>query len=590
MPPRPVAAPPADAPVATPGAAGGRPRPANARLFALHRWLGMNFGLLLALVCLSGAVATLTHEIEWATDPALRIDAAGPVRWQATYEALQRAHPGHAVGGFSRGEPSVLEGLAWSSYVTAPDGSWGQVRVDPHRAEVVRPAARLYLTDFVRQFHYNFHGVWGAGFYLVCFIAFPLLLSVVSGLLFFKGWWRHLFTLRLRGGARAFWSSLHRLLGVWSLVFGVIIAVTGVWYLAERDLVPRETAYPAAPKLDPEKLAAHGDAPRMRPLDELVAAAVRAFPGLRPTGIQLPDTPGGVAAVQGRTGRALVRDRADTVFLDPFDAAVVSVRRSDESGALKWWVDAADALHFGYWGGLASKLLWAFLALCLPALVLSGAWLSLRRAGVLGPQARARDALDRRPWWRRLPARSWVMAPLLVALAWSFLDGYRRRQATPAPTTSIGEASLGPWRALVWRAAHPGPEGTIDHYVRLEPRDPDTGLPNLRRLTLRPADGDGIGRDVRWSATRFALPAPAATGADRILHLEAETWSGGRLTATLPAAGGEPLRIDPPTRLASAPAGAVFWIVVGGLAALSLAIAAAWLAVDRRPLPTRTSR
>lgn len=450
------------------------------RLFALHGWLGMHFGLLLALVCLSGAVATLTHEIEWLSEPALRIDPRGPVRWEATREALEREYPGYAISGFGRSEASVIDGLAWDAYVTAPDGSWGQVRVDPYAAAIVRPASRLYLTDYIRQFHYNFHSSWG--YYLVCFVAFPLLLSVLSGLLFYKGWWRHLFRLRLRGGARAFFSSLHRLLGVWSLLFGLIIGVTGVWYLVESEIVPSEVAYPSGPKIPPGKLAAHGEKPRPRPLEECIAAARAAFPELEPTGVSLPEAADDALAVQGRAGRALMRDRANAVFLDPFDASVIAVRKSSESGAVQWWVDAADALHFGYWGGLATKLLWALLALCLPALILSGAYLSWRRAGVLG----AGNPAGALPWWRRYPVRTWILAPVLCALAWSCAAACWAR--LHAPALALGEGALAPaapaaFFPVVWTLALAS-SGLALLWLTLDRRAP---LPSRGSPPLEPA-------------------------------------------------------------------------------------------------------
>jgi uncharacterized iron-regulated membrane protein len=98
------------------------------QLFALHGWLGMNFGLLLALICLSGTFATLIQEIEWVAQPALRIEADGPIQWQETYEALQQAHPEMHVGGISRGEATVLDGVAWTAFLSAPDGRWKRAR------------------------------------------------------------------------------------------------------------------------------------------------------------------------------------------------------------------------------------------------------------------------------------------------------------------------------------------------------------------------------------------------------------------------------------------------------------------------------
>jgi len=69
---------------------------------------------------------------------------------------------------------------------------------------------------------------------------------------------------------------------------------------------------------------------------------------------------------------------------DPYDASLIEIHRAGEMSAARRWVDTADELHFGTlgsWGGLWSKLLWAFLGMLLPILIISGAWISLRRGG-----------------------------------------------------------------------------------------------------------------------------------------------------------------------------------------------------------------
>jgi len=570
-------------------AARRRPRlwPTKKALFALHGWLGMNFGLLLAWICLSGAIASLTHEIEWLTQPALRIEAEGPVRWQETLNALREAYPNHRVKGFGRDEAAVLEGMAWSGSLAAADGSWSWVRVDPHEARVVAGPTRVTLTDFVRQTHYQFfdhHSPWGLGFWVVTLISFPLLLSIVTALLFFKGWWKHLFTLRVGKGPRAFAASLHRLTGGWTLVFGALIGLTGAWYLVEAHL-PYETAYPSAPDVSPERLAAHGARPERLPLDRYIDAAREAFPELEPTGISLPAEPDGTVAVEGRAGSLFLCDRANAVFMDPYDASVIEVRDASRGGALNWWVNAADSLHFGYWGGLATKILWAVLGLCLPTLVLSGAYLSWRRAGVIGAgnPFRGRPSLARTPWWRRRPPRTWILLPLAGVIVFWVVRGYDKRAEAPAPFVEVGRVEIGPWAATILR--EPGAEdGEPLRYAAAFDAGPGKAV-NLRAATLSVESDDGeraAEKELRGAPRmmRAALPARAEARDDAVLELEAETWNGKAFEATLRdtaavEARGGGRRYEP-----AAPA--VFFTVVFAYAVLSLAIAGAWFVLDVR--------
>jgi len=84
-----------------PPASGGRTRrKANWRktVFRLHGWIGLNTGLLLFVICLSGTFATLSHEIDWMIDSRQRVDPppgveAGAYDWTAMAESIERAFP-----------------------------------------------------------------------------------------------------------------------------------------------------------------------------------------------------------------------------------------------------------------------------------------------------------------------------------------------------------------------------------------------------------------------------------------------------------------------------------------------------------------
>ncbi len=242
----------------------------------------------------------------------------------------------------------MLDSLAWESPVSYSDGRFGRARVDPYQATIVRPRQLLSLARFIRQLHYNAHS--DLGFYLIGFLALPLLLSAISGLLFYKNWWRSFFRLRTGQGWRVFWSSAHSFIGVWSLLFAIIIAVTGMWYLTEAFL-SEPIIFTERPTLSAERLAAYGPTPQKLSLEQYISTARMAFSELEPTGIGLPYSSEETVVVSGRTGAWLTRDRANAVFLAPYSGDVIAVWKHHDSGLLTWWINSVDSLHFGYWGG-----------------------------------------------------------------------------------------------------------------------------------------------------------------------------------------------------------------------------------------------
>src|SRR3546814_3107601 len=66
-------------------------------------------------------------------------------------------------------------------------------------------------------------------------LGLPLLVSLVTGLVVYKRFWKGFFrpTLRIRHGARIFWGDFHRLSGIWSIWFIAVISITGTWFLIQ---------------------------------------------------------------------------------------------------------------------------------------------------------------------------------------------------------------------------------------------------------------------------------------------------------------------------------------------------------------------
>jgi uncharacterized iron-regulated membrane protein len=537
-------------------------------LFTLHGWLGLQFGLWLFAICFSGALATLAPELEWLAHPELRIAPHGSIRWQATVDAVQAACPGCTIGSLSRGEDAVLDGQAWTAYVTTSDGRFGIVRVDPYAARVVRPFATVYLSRYIEQLHFYLYSPRALiGVYIVTALAIPLLFVLVSSLLFQRAWWRHAFSLRVGARRRWSWAQFHRVVGIWSFMFGLVIAVTGIWYLIEEAIVPVDVAYPSPPLVPPARLAAHGPEPPAASLDALVAAAALALPGLRATSIDLPYEAAGGITVSGSVGRGLVRDRANAVTLDPADATVVAIRRAEAGTWLSWWVDAADPLHFGYWGGLPTKALWCVLGLCLPALVLTGAYLSLRRSA-----GQAASSLTR---LRTLPLRSWAAIPVATLAVVSCVDGYARlKTASSSAPLATGSAALGPWHADVAIVA--GEEPAV-----------------LMRLSAAP------GRRVNVKAARLAVRgattvdatfagAPDLMRADvavppgtREVTLHTEDWSGGTHRAKVRLGGADMRPASMAWRPPQATDDPLVLTVTGAYGAVTAAVFLGWLWLDR---------
>jgi hypothetical protein len=116
-----------------------------------------------------------------------------------------------------------------------------------------------------------------------------------------------------------------------------------------------------------------------RPLAELIVLARRAYPELTIREVALYEQAGGLVAFHGQDGAILLRDRAARIWLDARTGKILGLRRPAEMGPLHRWIDTADPLHFGDFGGVLTKTIWFVFGLALTGMCLTGAYLQARR-------------------------------------------------------------------------------------------------------------------------------------------------------------------------------------------------------------------
>lgn len=341
--------------------------------FRIHHLLGLFLGTFMGIVCLTGTIAVVSHEIEWLVAPETRASPGQPdtslgQRW----DAARQARPDLILTSVSRtGTESAVENY-FATELRATDANGAQLRihVDPVGGEVRGTSHGVSFPSFMRGLHYYLFDVTGAGFYVVGILGPVLLAMMITGLRMYRGW-RKGFTKmpRTNQRPRSWWGSLHRLLGVWSLLFIPIIAITVIWYLLEWDGLLKWETY--APQTDAQVLtdirSVTGE-----DIDRWVTITENEIPGITVENIWLPWNEGEAVTITGRAGDRLVRERANSVAIDPVSDDVLSVTKAASMGWKQRWTHTADPLHFGGFGGIWTKLVWFLSGLVLTALCFSG--------------------------------------------------------------------------------------------------------------------------------------------------------------------------------------------------------------------------
>jgi uncharacterized iron-regulated membrane protein len=352
-------------------------------LFALHSWVGVRLLILLGVVFVTGTLATVSHEIDWLLNPAMRVTPQrAPVQWSAMIENVERLYPEASIQ-FVSGPRHPWH--AADVLVDTGAGDPVHVYVDPYTGRVTGTGPWMNAQRFLRNLHMMLF-IPRVGLYVVSFFGFVLAISLVTGLVVYRKFWRGLLSWpRREARPRVFWADVHKLIGVWSIWFIVLIAATGGWYFVEMAMFDSGRGLAdtpaAAPRIADAALDRLGPTPpKYLPLDELIARAEAGYPGFTARAIDWPQDRTAALDITGDASVALVRSRANRVYLDPYTGAVLRVQRGNELPLAYRWVHTADPLHFGDFGGLVTQIIWLVFGALLSTMAFTGARISYRRA------------------------------------------------------------------------------------------------------------------------------------------------------------------------------------------------------------------
>lgn len=413
-------------------------KPVKPLWFDWHSWIGVCFGLMLFTICWSGAFAALSQELDWLVTPSARSASfAGDIDFSGIFAAVKQQFPNARIEFLQQPLYSVF---AATVDIITEQGERRIVHVDPATLEVTGSQSIFTIERFFREYHEALFGFYGVGKFIITACAVPLILAMISALLFYRRWWHRFFELRTGKSSVSFWSSLHKLAGLWSLWFVVLISLTGGWYLFEEGRYKLGDgkfadvdSFPLAVNILP-KLQTPPD--QRLPFHDLLVRAQTTRPDMRITGVY-PNR-GGYFYVIGQAGDVLVRDRANKIYLDPRTGEVVFNQYADDLSVYWRWSDMVDPLHFGAFGGLATKVLWFVFGLVLSGLALSGAWLHMKK------RQRSRKAGQK---WRGtlMMAGAFTLLPLAsLPIMWMYLvrigpkiDGHRQLAELPIGVTAF---------------------------------------------------------------------------------------------------------------------------------------------------------
>lgn len=364
----------------------------------IHTWVGIVSGLCLFIAFYAGALTMFERPIQrWASPPSNLPPAVSLTDTPRLIEATLAAEPraAHAYEINLNPRPEAPARMSW--FTPGPSGERGdRIRYSSAlTAEgelVVRKAEEAPVGQFIDVLHQQVGLPFDHEISMPIMGAICLLyaIALVSGvIILIPSLSKDLFALRIGRNLKRMWLDVHNVLGVFSLPFHIVMALTAVVFAFHDQFYDTQAAVAyqrpiealfAEDRPKPPAAVDH----RLEPL-ALVAALQKHAPGIRADAITYQADKRG-----GATARVQVSDprygmRGPTYGFITLDASDGRILQSDYAPGLQGgWAaifTAFFALHFGNYGGEPVRWGYFLLGLAGAFLFYSGnlIWVEARR-------------------------------------------------------------------------------------------------------------------------------------------------------------------------------------------------------------------
>jgi uncharacterized iron-regulated membrane protein len=354
------------------------------RTFSVHHWLGLLTGILLLISSITGSVLVFHHDIDHAQFAQVSTleRPASELKIGNSFERIRQSYPDSDIR-----VPGLPEGpLEALKYEIRQGNSRKWIFVHPETGETLGTVERAdkRLVHVLLDLHYNLLS-GTPGKIIVLLGGLSLITLTITGFLLYRKSilkvlaFRQQISLKSR---RSFFSSLHRVVGVWSLVFNLFISITGTWVaytIVEHALAP------AAP--------ISNATPASVSVDEVIRQVQKDYPEFHVNYLRFA---GGTLSVLGRLhdDPAYYGFTYSNVQVDLTTGEVKSVNFLRDAPWHKRLLTVLKPLHFGDYAGLGIKLLYSFFGL-LPGILAVSGFFIWRQRGSQTEQKRSRKQVTR---------------------------------------------------------------------------------------------------------------------------------------------------------------------------------------------------
>ena len=354
--------------------------PALRLTYKVHKWLGLFSGFFLLIYGLSGSILVYKDSLEDFFYQKEIKPEGQKQSLDTIYKKITQLYPN-------------LDGLAWVNpfgNATKPyrfrlylndarlvSYDLGALDINQYTGEIIRHGRgddmEVGWIEWLFQLHFSLHlGMPGAA--LTAIFGLTMLISILTGLIVYRKKILKVLTFKIKirnQNWRILSSDLHRVVGVWAMVFNIIIFFTGFWmniFAFEKETWEKETI--PTPKNTLARVS----------FDKLYAQACQIRPEMQAEYVYFPTQPERKFSIRGiLSGQNELLAGGNSIVFDAQTGKILKIATFENLS----FPDKLEALmfplHVGNFGGHFLKIIYIIIGLTPGLLSITGFLLWWRR-------------------------------------------------------------------------------------------------------------------------------------------------------------------------------------------------------------------
>lgn len=348
-------------------------------LFKWHSYAALIAMLPLLIISFTGSILVFKVEIDsWLRPAHMLVAETGPSPRQNLDNLMDEVlakNTDFELGGWELFDNKSRTDAGY--LIKRGTDQWFKVYINQYTGELLSSPQPMehYLTDWLLELHYSFllH-LKGAVIGLIS--ALFMFFLGLSGMILYRRFWVKLFTLRFNSTKRILFSDTHKFIGIVSSPVLLLTAFTGAYW----NLIG------IIHELDEHSGEEHAYITQPFYSSEISFESIRQQSGVEITGFKA-----GYLAIPHEKEEQIVfygevpsnnpfnSEYASMVTFDKTTGKLIGAHDIRTADTLSVFLDSFRKLHFGYFGGIFTRILWCILGLMPVILAFTGLYLYWQR-------------------------------------------------------------------------------------------------------------------------------------------------------------------------------------------------------------------